>query len=198
MVRAWRHAADPDKTDTHNVLILNACTGYSPLILIAFIAPGVESARNRVDQDEHALVRVCFFRVSKWECGAGSFPITKPCDGGVESARGQAGPGVDSALTCGGLLSLAHHPGEFPRSPGDDCRMGIGYDSQTDGLQVNYTGMKFIINPIRGLSTTQTMDLFHGVKSNQLIMDVPESAVGEVARRERLSGILKHYYREVA
>ena len=76
--------------------------------------------------------------------------------------------------------------------------MGIGYDSQTDGLQVNYTGMKFIINPIRGLSTTQTMDLFHGVKSNQLIMDVPESAVGEVARRERLSGILKHYYREVA
>ena len=38
----------------------------------------------------------------------------------------------------------------------------------------------------------------HQGLGNRLIDGVPESAVGEVARRERLGGLLNSYYREVA
>ncbi len=38
----------------------------------------------------------------------------------------------------------------------------------------------------------------HQGLDNRLIDEVPEHGSGTVARRERLSGILSHYYREAA
>ena len=38
----------------------------------------------------------------------------------------------------------------------------------------------------------------HQGSGNRLIEGVPEKASGQVARRQRLGGILNHYYREAA
>ena len=47
-------------------------------------------------------------------------------------------------------------------------------------------------------SSTYHHERTHQGLGNRLIEDVPEPRWGRIARRERLGGILNHYYREVA